>query len=343
MVSLLGRVRLDSASVFLRLVLPASVGLLSVCLHSVPLSCLLLGCYVCLFLPVGSFSVVLCLVQGFFLLGHFLFLLVRVAFAIFGSSLLSSRCSCLRSLLPFSSRFLCCSLHLLPSVGGSLSPFLGRSSSLSPCFRLRLLRSVASGLGLPSVVGSLVGSCPFPECLPSAVKCFFIAFLPSGCLPSRTLFPLLLCLSFSSLRVSCFPLFPLFSVGLFFSSFVCSLVWSVSPSGFYFPCSFQVPRSSSSRFLSAFSYWCLHFRPYPGGPLSRVLPLPVWFVSFGRCPVLFLLWCFLSLPCVPGFLRIACVFFPSASSIFASLLGVLVGILPGLFFVSCLSLPFFSC
>ena len=171
---------------FLRLVLPS---LLSVCLRPVPLSCSLLRCSVCLFLPVGSFSLVLCLVRCCFLPGHFLFLLVRVAFALFGSSLLSFRGSCLRSLRPFSSRFLCCSLHLLPSIGGSLSPFLGSSSSLLPCFRLRLLRSVACPvLGLHS----MAGSCPFSfsVCLPSAVRCFLVAFLPSGSLPSRTLFPL---------------------------------------------------------------------------------------------------------------------------------------------------------
>ena len=69
------------------------------------------------FLLVGSFSVVLCLVRGCFLPGHFVFFLIRVAFALFGSSLLSFRGSCLRSLLPFSSRFLCCSLCLLLSVG----------------------------------------------------------------------------------------------------------------------------------------------------------------------------------------------------------------------------------
>ena len=180
--------------------LPSSVSPLSVCLCSVPLSCSLLGCSECIFLPVGSFSLVLRLVRCCFLPGHFLFLLVRVAFALFGSSLLSFCGSCLRSLRSFSSRFLCCSLHLLPSVGGSLSPFLSSSSSLSPCFRLHLLRSVACPvLGLPS----MAGSCPFsfPVCLPSAMRCFLVAFLPSGFLPSRTLFPLLLCLSFSSLRV----------------------------------------------------------------------------------------------------------------------------------------------
>ena len=94
---------------------------------------------------------------------------------------------------------LCCSLRLLPSVGGSLSPFLGRSSSLSPCFRLRLLRSVACpDLGLSFVAGSLVGLCPFSFSVrfPSAMRCFFVALLPSVFLSSRSLFPLLLCLSF---------------------------------------------------------------------------------------------------------------------------------------------------
>ena len=174
--------------------LPASVSLLSVCLRSIPLSHLLLGCSVCNFLPVGSFSLVLCLVRRCFLLGHFLFLLVRVAFALFGSSLLSFCGSCLRSLRPFSSQFLCCSLSSLPLVVLSLSfPWLFLLSLA--LFLARRLRSVACPvLGLPS----MAGSCPFSfsVCLPSAMRCFLVAFLPS-----RTLFPLLLCLSFSSLWV----------------------------------------------------------------------------------------------------------------------------------------------
>ena len=60
-----------------------------------------------------------------------------------GSSLMPFHCSSLRSLLPFSSRFFCCSLRLLFSVCGSLSPFLGRSSSLpSPPLSLPASRSV---------------------------------------------------------------------------------------------------------------------------------------------------------------------------------------------------------
>ena len=68
------------------------------------------------------------------------------------------------------------------------------------------------------------------------------------------------------------------------------------------------------------------FRPSPGGPLSSVLPLPVWFISFGRCPLLFLLLYFLSLPCVLGFSRVACVFFAPRS-----LSWVFSGVPPGFF------------
>ena len=122
-----------------------------------------------------------------------------------------------------------------------------------PCFRILLLRSVAcSALYFSLVAGSLVGWCPFYFSLrlPSSMRCFFVSFLSFSFLPSGCLFPRLLSLSSLSFWVSCFLLFPHFSVGLFFGSLVCPLVSSVSPLGFYFPCSFQVPRSSSSRFLS---------------------------------------------------------------------------------------------
>ena len=307
-------------------------------------SCVLFasGVLVCLFLLVGSFSLLLCLVRCCFLLGHFLFLLVSVAFALFGSSLLLFHGSCLRSLLPFSSQFLCYSLFLLPSVSGSLSPFLGRSSSLSPCFRLRLLRSVACpDLGLHSMAVPLVGSCPFSfsVCLSSAMRCFFVAFLPSGFLPSGTLFPLLLCLSFSSLQVSCFPLFPLFSVGLFFGSrLVCFTI------GLLF--SLLVPGSS---FL-LFSFFSLLF--LIGTFVSALIQVVLFLVSClcpsGSYPLDGVLCCFFcdafshflvfrgfcaslasSFPVLPQFLRLS--------------LASLSAFFQGCFFVSCLSLVFFSC
>ena len=193
MVSLLGQVRLTSASVFLNLVLPASVGVLSVCLRSVPLVLFASGVLCVSFSPggfffLGSLSRSVLLPSGPFLVPpgscsfcpFWLFLAVVPWFL---SSVSPS--------FQFSVPLLLTSS--VPSVGGSLSPFLVRSSSLSPCFRLRLLRSVACPvLGLPTMAELLVGSCPFSfsVCLPSAMRCFFVAFLPSGFLPSRTLFPL---------------------------------------------------------------------------------------------------------------------------------------------------------
>ena len=92
-----------------------------------------------------------------------------------GSSLRSFRCSSLRSLLPFSSRFFCCSLRLLFSVSGSLYPVLGHSSSLlSPPLSLPASGSFSFGLWL-------VQLCTFPWWLgcqlgrvPSISLCAFI-------------------------------------------------------------------------------------------------------------------------------------------------------------------------
>ena len=181
----------------------------------------------------------------------------------------------------------------------SLSPFLGSSSSLLPCFRLRLLRSVACPvLGLPS----MAGSCPFSFSvrLPSTMRCFLVAFLPYGFLPSR---PLFRCV---------FPFHPSgFSASLCFRSFPLGssvLLSALSSSLFHHWAFVFLARSRFLVFsllflLSAFVSALLQV------VLSHVLPLPVWFISFGRCPMLFLLWCFLSLPCVPVFSRVACVFF----------------------------------
>ena len=138
-----------------------------------------------------------------------------------------------------------------------------------------------------------------------------LCFLPAFCLPGLS--SLFRCLSpfhpsgFSAslvsdlfhwdlLRLSCLPSrLVCFTIGLLFSLLVPGFSFLLFAFSLYF-------------FL--FVPW---FSPFSGGPLSRVLPLPVWFISFGRCLMLFLLWCFLSLPCVPGFSRIACVFFAPRS------------------------------
>ena len=230
---------------FLCLVLPASV-----CLRSVPLSCSLLGFCVSFspggFFFLGSLSRSVLLPSEPFLVppglcGFRPFWLFLAVVPWFLSSFSLSFQFSVPLLLTSSPP--CRWWFSLPSL--AVPPL---SRPVSSC-----VSSVACPvLGLPSVAGS----CPFSfsVCLPSAMRCFFVAFLPSSFLPSRTLFPLPLCLSFSSLWVLSFPLFPIFSVGLFFGSLVCPLVWSVSPLGFCFPCSFQVSRSSSSRFISAFSY-----------------------------------------------------------------------------------------
>ena len=175
--------------------------------------------------------------------------------------------------------------------------------------------------------------CPFYSsvCLPSSMRCFFVSFLSSGFLPSGCLFPCPLSLSSWSLRVSCFLWFPHFHWALLRLSCLSSRLVCFAI-GLFFPCSFPVPRSSSSRFLSPCCCWCLCFHPWPGGPFSVVSPLPGWFVSFGCCSVLFLLRC-CSLPSLSSvFFCAMCVSsFPQLPCSLRTLLGTLVGILPGLF------------
>ena len=62
---------------------------------------------------------------------------------------------------------------------------------------------------------------------------------------------------------------------------------------------------------------------------------------FGGVLCCFFCGAVLSLPCVPGFSRVACVFFPSASSLFAY--SPLSSLFQGCFLVSCPYLAFFSC
>ena len=166
-----------------------------------------------------------------------------------GFSLLSFRCSSLRSLLPFRSRFLCCSLRILFPLGFSLSlpwPFFLSpvASSVCPCFWILLLRSMASSaMSFSLAAGSLVVWCPFcfSVRLPSSMRCFFVSFLSSSFLPSGCLFPSPLSLSSLSLRVSCFLLFPYFLLG---SS---SALLSVLSSGMFSRWAF--PFLACSRFL----------------------------------------------------------------------------------------------
>ena len=196
-----------------------------------------------------------------------MFLLVRVAFAF----LLALPC-CL-SVVPVFGLFFLFVLGslLLPSYplfrwGFSLSlPWPFFLTPVASCLSL-LLDPSPSVCGLFSSVllfGGWVAGCVVSLlflCAPSSMMCLFVSFLSSGFLPSGCLFPSPLSLSSWSLRVSCFLLFLHFLLGSN-SALVCPLVWYVSLLGFYFPCLFQVPRSSSSRFLSTCCCWCLRFCP----------------------------------------------------------------------------------
>ena len=120
----------------------------------------------------------------------------------------------------------------------------------------------------------------------SSMQYFIISFLGLEFLPFGCLFHSPLFLPAWSLWVSYF----FFISGLF----LWSLLWLSCVSSRLacfaiglFLC-LLVPRSSAYRFLYAWYSWCLRTRPYPGGPSSGVSPLPIWSVSFGRCPVLFL-------------------------------------------------------
>ena len=169
--------------------------------------------------------------------------------------------------------------------------FSSCSSSFGLLFLLFLLSSVSGIFSLPSsfCLGSFCHLCwlgSFPSsflCFPyrsaflsclglfaPAVLCHSSLFLHEVLLcflPCFRISPFRLCLLQSVVSFHLVPsgfvlplLFPALSVGLFFGSLVCPLIWLVLPLGFSFPCSFLAPRSSS-RFLSAWCYWCLRIRP----------------------------------------------------------------------------------
>ena len=195
-----------------------------------------------------SFSLVIYLIQGWFSWAFLVPLRLCRFRPSSGSSLLSFHCSSLRSLLPFRSWFLCCSLCILFPLGIlslSLSlpwPFFLTpvTSSVSPCFWALLLRSMASSaVSFSLAAGSLVVWCPFcfSVRLPSSMRCFLFPFLvpvfslldvsslahclfplgPSGFRPSfcfRTFRWALLRLSYLSFRLVCF------AIGLFHSLLV---------------------------------------------------------------------------------------------------------------------------
>ena len=260
----LGRVRFASASVFsLFRVACLCWYPFCFCFRSVPLPCSHLEFSFVSCSPGGLrlFSLVLSLVHCWFFPEAFLVPTRSCSFhPSSGSSLMSFCCSSLRSLLPFSSQFFAASLRLLFSVRGSLYPFLGRSSSLpSPPLSLPASGSFSFGLRLVQLCTSLGGW------VASWVVSLLFLFAPSFVhevllcfLSSFRISPFRLSLPWSVVSLHLVPsgfvlplLFPDFSVGLFFYSLVYPLVWFASPLGVSFPCSFQVPRSSSSHFLSA--------------------------------------------------------------------------------------------
>ena len=242
-----------------------------------------------------------------------------------GSSLMSFRCSSLQSLLPFSSQFFVASLRLLFSVRGSLCPFLGRSSSLSsPPLSLPASGSFSFGLRLVQLCTFLGGW------VASWVVSLLFLFAPSFVH-----------------EVLCF--LSLFRI----SPFRLSLPWPVVsfhlvPSGFVLPLCFRTfLLGSSSALLSILSSGFFHHWAFPFLAHSRFLVLPRLvfsqldvvgtFVYALRQAVLFLVSCHcpsgscpscgvpshffcgavISLTGIRGFSCVACVFFHSASLIFA--------------------------
>ena len=160
-------------------------------------------------------------------------------------------------------------------------------------------------------------------------------FLLAFCLPGL-----------SSLFCCVFPFHPSgFGASLCFRSFllgsssalVCPLVWSVSPLGFYFPCSFQVPRSSSSLFLSAFSYCA-----FVSALIQVVLFLVSCLCPSGSYPLGGVLCCFIVCGAFFHFPVLPASSFPLLPQSLRLSLASLSAFFQGCFFVSCLSLAFFS-
>ena len=199
------------------------------------------------------------------------------------------------------------------------------------------------------MAGSPVGLCPFSFSLrlhPS-MRCFFVSFLSSGFLPSGCLFPSPLSLSSRSLRVSCFPFcFRTFPLG---SS---SALLSVLSSGLFRHWAF--PFLARSRFL-VLPLLVFSLINIVGGfvytislvvlfLVSGLWPLAIWFVSFGRCPVLFLLWC-CSLPSLYSGFFVQCLCLLSLRFLVLCVcsLAPLSALFQGCFVVSCPYLASFSC
>ena len=243
-----------------------------------------------------------------------------------GSSLMSFHCCSLWSLLPFSSQFFVASLRLLFSVRGSLYPFLGRSSSLpSPPLCLPASGSFSFGLRLVQLCTFLGGwvtnwfvSLRFLFALSfvhEVLLCFLSSFRIS---------PFRLSLPWSVVSFHLVPsgfvlphLFPDFSVGLFIGSLVYPLVWFVSP--------LDVSFLARSKFLVPPR---LVFSPFDVvGTFVYILHQVVLFLVSRHCPAgscpscgvpcHFFCGAVISLTSIRGFSCIACVFFHSASSIFA--------------------------